>query len=84
MKTSVYLFLVLFSGSLLAQPANVSYLTAEDQKYYRNDVMDGNNLQERISLDVKEINKLHGLINQLRSEVTALRADVDELKKRVK
>ena len=76
------LFIALSSVQVFAGPANLSYLTAEDQKYYRNDIMDGNNLQERISMDVKEINKIYGMMAQMKADIAQLQADVEELKKK--
>lgn len=56
-------------------------LTKEDQKYYKNDSMDGKNQFERIDSAVAEINKLHGEIASMKMEMQQLRKEVDELKK---
>ncbi len=72
------LVLCLLSTSVFAQ----EYLKAEDQKYYKNDIMEGNNQRERIDMNVKEINKMHGLMAGMRAEIDALKAEVEELKKK--
>ena len=56
------------------------YLKPEDQLYYKNQPMDGLNQQERIDSTVKEINKLHGEIAQLKRDIAVLRAEIQELK----
>lgn len=61
--------------------ANNFYLSEQDQKYFKNDSMVGNNQFERIELNVKEINKLHGEIATLKAQVEALKKDVELLKK---
>lgn len=63
--------------------ATIEYgnLKPEDQKYYKNESMAGNNQLERIDSTVKEINKLHGEIATLKAQVQILRQEMDELKK---
>jgi peptidoglycan hydrolase CwlO-like protein len=56
-------------------------LTKDDQKYYKNDSMDGKNQFERIDSAVAEINKLHGELASMKAEMQQLRKEVDELKK---
>lgn len=56
-------------------------LTKEDQKYYKNDSLEGKNQFERIDSAVAEINKLHGEIASMKMEMQQLRKEVDELKK---
>ncbi len=76
-----FLSLLLFlSLSTFAQEYN--YLKPEDQKYYKNEAQDGQNKMERIDDTVREINRLHGMIAELKSEVTKLKNDVEELKKK--
>lgn len=58
------------------------YLTAEDQKYYKNDSFEGNNQRERIDGLVKETNKLYGELASLKAEVQLLRKEMEELKKK--
>ena len=74
------LCLMLISGSALA--TDYGYLKPEDQKYYKNDSLDGNNQRERIDSTVKEINKLHGEIAAMKAQIQTLRQEVDELKKK--
>lgn len=78
MKT--FILLLLLSNVAMAQIKS-GYLSAEDQKYYKNDSFDGNNQRERIDSLVKETNKLHQTIAELRAEIQALRKDLEELKK---
>lgn len=75
------LFLFLISQLAFSQTGKSLYLSAEDQKYYKNDSFEGNNQRERIDSNVKEINKLHGEIAALKSEVQNLKKDIEELKK---
>lgn len=56
-------------------------LTKEDQKYYKNDSLDGKNQFERIDSAVAEINKLHGEIASMKAEMQQLKKEVEELKK---
>jgi len=58
------------------------YLSAEDQKYYKNDSFDGNNQRERIDSNVREINKLIGEVSSMKAEIQQLRKELDELKKK--
>ena len=73
----------IFSSFAFAQtPVNYGYLKKEDQKYFKNDSMEGNNQYERIDLNVKEINKLHGEIINLKSEISSLKEEIEKLKKK--
>lgn len=76
---------ILLCLMLLASTAHAvdkyGQLTKEDQKYYKNDSMDGKNQFERIDSAVVEINKLHGEIASMKMEMQQLRKEVDELKK---
>ena len=58
------------------------FLKAEDQKYFKNDSLDGKNKFERIDANVAEINRLHGMIAEMKGEINKLKADVEELKKK--
>lgn len=80
LKMKLFICFFLFSTFALAEN-RYGYLSAEDQKYYKNDSMDGNNQRERIDSSVKEINRLHGEINGLKAEIQAIRKEIDELKK---
>lgn len=76
------LFLVLIlSSSAFAQHNMEQYLSSEDQKYFKNDVNEGNNQFERININVKEINKLHGEVASLKAEIQVLKKEIAELKK---
>lgn len=74
------LCLMFITGSALA--TDYGYLKPEDQKYYKNDSLDGNNQRERVDSAVKEINKLHGEIAAMKAQIQTLRQEVDELKKK--
>ena len=56
-------------------------LTSDDQKYYKNDIMEGNNQRERIDSLVIEVNKLHGHISSMKSEIQQLKSEIEQLKK---
>lgn len=56
-------------------------LTKDDQKYYKNDSMDGLNQRERIDSAVVELNRVNGEMAAMKSEIQQLRKEVDELKK---
>ena len=75
------LILALALGATLASATDYGYLKPSDQKYYKNDSMEGKNSLERIDNNVKEINKLHGEIAALKAELQALKTDVEGLKK---
>lgn len=76
------LFLTLVvSSSAFAQHNMEQYLKSEDQKYFKNDVNEGNNQFERININVKEINKLHGEVASLKAEIQILKKEIAELKK---
>lgn len=74
------LILIMLLLSSVAQ-AQVGYLSAQDQKYYKNDSFEGNNQRERIDSLVKEINKLHGELAGMKGEVQTLKAEMAQLKK---
>ena len=57
-------------------------LNKEDQQYFKNESFSGMNKLERIDLNVKEINKLHGEIASLKSEIAKMKQDIEELKKK--
>jgi hypothetical protein len=59
---------------------NYGYLKPEDQKYFKNDSLDGKNKWERIDANVAEINRLHGMIAEMKLEIQKLKADVEMLK----
>lgn len=78
---------IMVLGILLSQlayaqpnPSASYYLNDEDQKYYKNDVMEGNNQRERIDMNVKEINKLYGEIATLKTQVQELKKEMELLK----
>lgn len=58
------------------------FLKTEDQKYFKNDSLDGKNKFERIDANVAEINRLHGVIAEMKGDINQLKADVEELKKK--
>jgi cell division protein FtsB len=66
--------------SLLLAQTDYGYLKKEDQQYFKNDSMEGQNRLERIDANVKEINKLHGEIQSMKADITALKKEVEILK----
>jgi cell division protein FtsB len=74
-------FLLILSTTCFAQKNPYGDLTAEEQKYYKNEMGQGMNQLERIDSTVREINKLHGEIANLKAEVQTLKKEVEELKK---
>ena len=78
MKLLIVLMLISFQSQAQIKSG---YLSAEDQKYYKNDYFDGNNQRERIDSLVKETNNLHQVIATLKAEIQVLKKDVEELKK---
>lgn len=78
MKLLIVLMLISFQSQAQIKSG---YLSAEDQKYYKNDSFDGNNQRERIDSLVKETNNLHQVIATLKAEIQVLKKDVEELKK---
>jgi peptidoglycan hydrolase CwlO-like protein len=74
------LILVCLIFSFSAQALEFGYLKPTDQKYYKNEAMAGMNQQERIDSTVKEINKLHGDIDQLKKDMAMMRAEIEALK----
>jgi peptidoglycan hydrolase CwlO-like protein len=57
------------------------YLEPEDQKYYKNDIMEGNNQRERIDSLVKEVNKIYAELSSVKSEMQVLKKELEDLKK---
>ena len=78
MKLLIVLMLISFQSHAQIKSG---YLSAEDQKYYKNDSFDGNNQRERIDSLGKETNNLHQVIATLKAEIQVLKKDVEELKK---
>jgi len=78
-----YLILISFmtSVSLAQDPYKLKGLTAEDQKYFKNEPFDGKNKLERIDENVKEINKLHGEVQGLKDEIRLIKEEIEKLKK---
>ena len=67
--------------STVAQAQQGGYLSAQDQKYYKNDSFEGNNQRERIDSLVREMNKLLGDIAGMKAEIQTLKAEVQQMKK---
>ncbi len=83
MKKILILSLLLRSTLSVAQ-IHLDNMTAKDQTHYKNESGQGMNQLERIDSSVKEINNIHGKIEQMRSEIDALKKEVEELKKKKK
>lgn len=82
MKTLLLSLAFFVSSSAFAQTGDYGFLKAEDQKYFKNDSLDGKNKWERIDANVAEINRLHGMIAEMKVEIQKLKMDVEELKKK--
>lgn len=80
MKTTLLFCLLLLTSSAFAN--QYGYLEAKDQKYFKNDSFEGNNQRERVDMNVKEINKLHGEVDALKGEINNLKREIEELKKK--
>jgi peptidoglycan hydrolase CwlO-like protein len=77
-------FILLFALTTtlaIAQKNPYGELTAEDQKYYKNEMGQGMNQLERIDSTVKEINKLHAEISSLKADVQILKKEIEQLRK---
>jgi peptidoglycan hydrolase CwlO-like protein len=61
--------------------AQTGYLGPEDQKYYKNDIMEGNNQRERIDSLVKEVNKIYAELSSVKSEMQVLKKELEDIKK---
>ncbi len=75
------LILSLLLFSTMAQAQQGGYLSAKDQKYYKNDSFEGNNQRERIDSLVVEVNKLHGEMAGMKSELQNLKNEIAVMKK---
>ncbi len=78
----ILLCLLFVSGMALAETNKNLYLSSEDQKYFKNDVMEGNNQFERINMNVKELNKVHAEVAALKAEIQVMKKEIEELKKK--
>jgi len=79
MKTLITIICLMNTSLLLAQ-TDYGYLKKEDQQYFKNDSMEGQNRLERIDSNVKEINKLHGEIQSMKADIAALKKEIELLK----
>ncbi len=80
MRTLITFLLLSQASVVIAQ--DYDYLKKEEQKYFQNDAQDGKNQWQRIDANVREINRLHQIVAELKGEIARLKADVEELKKR--
>ena len=71
---------LLMSTTVVFAGTDLGYLKKEDQQYYKNDSLEGNNKMERIDSTVKEINKLYGELATMKAEIAQLKQDVQLLK----
>lgn len=76
----IYVFLAVLGISSTSLAVDYGYLKKEDQTYFKNDSFEGNNKWERIDLNVKEINKLHGEIASMKADIEKLKLEVETLK----
>ena len=63
-----------------ADQTDYGYLKKEDQQFFKNDSLEGNNQRERLDSNVKEINKLHGEINSMKAEILQMKQEIEQLK----
>jgi hypothetical protein len=75
-------FLCILSVPMMSSAFADAYLTAQDQKYFKNDIMDGNNTVERITMNVREINKIHAQLIEMKAQIALLTTQVAELQKK--
>jgi peptidoglycan hydrolase CwlO-like protein len=71
---------LLMSTTVVFAGTDLGYLKKEDQQYYKNDSLEGNNKMERIDSTVKEINKLYGELATMKAEIAQLKQEVQLLK----
>jgi polyhydroxyalkanoate synthesis regulator phasin len=76
--------ILLFSISSLFAQTKSYYLSPEDQKYYKNDSLEGKNQFERIDSLVQEVNKVHGEMAKMKTEIQELKKEVEDLKAKSK
>ena len=76
------LLMLIVSSAFAFEKKDYGYLTKENQPYFKNESFTGNSQIERVDLNVKEINKLHGEINTLKMELSLLKKEIEELKKK--
>jgi peptidoglycan hydrolase CwlO-like protein len=76
----LYFFFLTLIISSTSYSTEFGYLKKEDQTYFKNDSFEGNNKLERIDMNVKEINKLHGEIASLKADVAQLKQEIEALK----
>lgn len=74
------ILVALIMSSQMAYAYDFGDLKESDQKYFKNEMGQGNNKLERIDLNVKEINKLWAEVNKLKGEVNRLRDEITQLK----
>jgi hypothetical protein len=75
-----FILLFFYCSATYAQ-TRYGYLGPEDQKYYKNDIMEGNNQRERIDSLVKEVNKIYAELSSVKSEMQVLKKELEDLKK---
>lgn len=77
MRSILVLFLILFSAKA---SSDTVVLKPEDQPYYKNERFSGMNKLQRIDSLVIEVNKVHGELAALKSEMALLKEEVEKLK----
>lgn len=82
MKKIIAVFCFIMVSTTFAQTgsAKYGYISKEEQKYYKNEGMDGNNPRERIDSLVIETNKLYGKINSMENDIAELKQEIEKLK----
>lgn len=79
-EVSMKIFLLTLTLCVPALAVDYGYLKKEDQKYFQNDIMEGNNQRERIDLNVIQINKLMGEMESMKADIQKLKSEVEMLK----
>lgn len=81
MKMLILLSCLMLGTAALAQTRkDYGYLKAEDQKYFKNPIMEGSNAVERVDKNVKAINDIYGKMEAMEAEIVALKNEVAQLK----
>jgi peptidoglycan hydrolase CwlO-like protein len=81
MKILIAMFCIILSTAGIAQnKKDYGYLKAEDQKYFKNAIMEGSNAVERVDKNVKAINDIYGKMEAMEKEIAQLKSEIAQLK----
>lgn len=82
MKVIFLLSFLIFNTHVRAEEIDPGYLTVEEQKFYKNNIMEGKNGRQRTDSIVREINKIYSQMESMKSEIESLKNEVEKLKKK--